>query len=347
MTVRVGIVGTGWVATARHVPSYRTHPQAEVAAVYDRNPDRARTVAADLRIPRWFADLDGFLAADLDVVSICTPPTVHAELARAALGAGRHVLAEKPMAMNRAEAESMAEAARTSGRLLCVAHNFLFSRAVATADRFLAGRPVRYAAGLQLSSLRRRLPSWYAELPGGLLQDECPHLLYTLARFLGPLELDHVRATTDPATGLPATAEILLQGRSGRGQVTMVFGTPVSEWHIGLVTADRVVDLDLFRDIAVRARSDRAHKPLDILRTSTRAVLDHARGFAGSGARYVSGRLFWGHDELIRRFVDAVLGRGPVPVPLDDALAVVRLTDAVLAGLGGSAGPAAQRQVGV
>jgi scyllo-inositol 2-dehydrogenase (NADP+) len=334
VTVRVGILGTGWVATARHIPSYRRHPDAEVVAVYDRRPERAEQTAAAQGVARWFADQDEFLDQDLDIVSICTPPMNHAELAVAALRRGRHVLTEKPMAMDAAEAGAMADAAAAAGRLLCVSHNFLFSRAVSKAERFLAGADVGYAAGLQLSSLRRRLPTWYHELPGGLLHDECPHLLYTLGHFLGPLELDHARATRDPATGLPATAEILLRGPAGLGQMTMVFDTPVSEWHVGLVAPDRVVDLDLFRDIAMCVRSDRAHKAGDVLRSSLAGVGGHVAGFATSGGRYVTGRLFWGHDELVRRFVEATLGRAEVPVPVADSLAVVRLTADIVEALG-------------
>ena len=334
MTVRVGILGTGWVATARHIPSYRRHPDAEVVAVYDRRPERAEQTAAAQGVPRWFGDLDEFLDHDLDVVSICTPPMNHAELAVAALGRGIHVLTEKPMAMDEAEARAMADAATAAGRLLCVSHNFLFSRAVTKAERFLGDAERHLRAGLQLSSLRRRLPTWYDELPGGLLQDECPHMLYTLGHFLGPLELDHARATWDPATGLPATAEILLRGPRGLGQVTMVFDTPISEWHVGLVSPERVVDLDLFRDIALCVRSDRAHKPADVLRSSLAGVGGHVAGFVTSGARYATGRLFYGHDELVRRFVEATQGRGEAPVPVADALAVVRLTTAIVEGLG-------------
>lgn len=337
-TVRVGILGTGWVATARHIPSYRRHPEVEVVAVYDRRPERAEQTAAAEGVPRWFADLDRFLDHDLDIVSICTPPMNHAELAIAALQRGRHVLTEKPMAMDEAEARAMAAAATAGGRLLCVSHNFLFSRAVTKAERFLAGADVTYAAGLQLSSLRRRLPTWYDQLPGGLLQDECPHMLYTLGHFLGPLELDHARATWDPGSGLPATAEILLRGPGGLGQVTMVFGTPVSEWHVGLVSAERVVDLDLFRDIAICVRSDKAHKAADVLRSSVAGVGGHVAGFVTSGARYATRRLYWGHDELVRRFVEATQGRGDVPVPVEDSLAVVRLTTAIVEGLGRPAG---------
>lgn len=335
MAVRVGVVGTGWVATARHIPSFRHHPDAEVVAVFDRQPDRARGVATQHGIARWVSTLDALLDQDLDIVTLCTPPWTHAELACTALERGVHVFTEKPMAMDEHEARSMVDAARGAGRLLCVSHNFLFSRAVAKADRVLGDEgPVSYAFALQLSSLQRRLPTWYAELPGGLLLDESPHMLYTLQHFLGPLELDSVRATWNPASGLPRTAEIQVRGPGATGQVTMLFETPVSEWHVGVVGARHCVDLDLFRDIAVAVRSDGSHLPRDILRTSSRAVLDHGAGFVASGARYAARRLFWGHDVIIGRFVDATLGRGPVPVSSEEALGVVRLTDAILDELG-------------
>lgn len=332
--VRVGVVGTGWSATVRHIPSYRRHPDAEVAVVFDRRPERARRVAEELSVPLAVSSLDEMFDRGVDVVSICTPPWTHAELASAALERGVHVFTEKPMAMDEGEATSMVEAARTAGRLLCVSHNFLFSRAVRRADRQLSDDRVGYAFGLQLSSLRRRLPDWYRELPGGLLLDESPHMLYTLQHFLGPLELEGTRASWDPESGLPRTAEIWVKGERGPGQVTMVFDTPLSEWHVGLVGRERAVDLDLFRDIAVSVSSDRGHGPADILRTSSRGIVDHTRGFVASGSRYAAGRLFWGHDVIIGRFVDAVLGRGPVPVPPEASVAVVRLTDAILGDLG-------------
>lgn len=328
------MVGTGWSATVRHIPSYRRHPEAEVAVVYDRRPERARAVAEQLSVPLAVSSLAELLDQDLDVVSICTPPWTHAEIAAAALERGVHVFTEKPMAMDEAEATSMVDAARRAGRLLCVSHNFLFSRAVQRADRALAHDGVGYAFGMQLSSLRRRLPVWYEELPGGLLLDESPHMLYTMQHFLGPLQLEGARATWDRESGLPRTADIWVKGASGPGQVSMVFDTPLSEWHVGLVGRERAVDLDLFRDIAVCVGSDGAHKPLDILRTSSRAVFDHSRGFVTSGARYAARQLFWGHDVIIGRFVDAVLGRCPVPVPPEESVAVVRLTDAILDELG-------------
>ena len=337
MSVRVGIAGTGWVGLARHLPSFRSHDRAEVVAVYDRDPARADEVARQRGVPFADADVDTFLGRGLDIVSIATPPWTHADLAARSLASGAHVFTEKPMAMDTTEAEAMVAAAEASDRLLCVSHNFLFSRAVREARTFLGGAPAIYAAGVQMSSLRRRLPTWYRELPGGLLFDEMPHLIYLLQGFLGPLRVEHVRRSE--AGSLDASAvEVLLAGVRGPGQLTMILDTPVSEWQIVLVTTRGVVALDLFRDIVVRIGPDREHKALDILRTSAKAVADHATGFVGSGARFVRGRLFWGHDVLIRSFVDAVIDGRPSPVTPEAALGVVRVADAILAGLEASNG---------
>jgi len=186
---------------------------------------------------------------------------------------------------------------------------------------------------VQLSSLRRRLPTWYEDLPGGLLFDEIPHMLYLLQHFLGPLDVDHVRSRRGLGGHQPGSVEVLVTGERGPGQIAMVFDAPVSEWQVVLTSPAGVVALDLFRDIAVRVPPDGAHKPLDILQTSARALADHATGFVASGARYAMGQISWGHDALIGRFVDATLGRGPVPVRADEALGVVRVTDRILAEL--------------
>ena len=330
-STRVGVVGAGWVATARHIPSYRGVDDVEVVALYDRARDRAERVAREHRIPAAFSELDAFLDAELDVVSICTPPWTHAELASQALDAGAHVLTEKPMAMDTQEAKSMVAAAQRAGRSLCVSHNFLFSRSVRRADRLVpALGPIGYVLGLQMSNPQRRLPNWYRQLPGGLLFDEAPHMLYTLQHFLGSVAVEDVRARPSDGAASPSIVEVRFRGAQGIGQVTMLFEAPLSEWHIGLVGQQGVADLDLFRDIVVSVADDHRHKPLDILRTSAAAMWGHARGFATSGVRYASRRQFWGHDELIRRFVATTRTGSPPPVDPKDSVGVVSMMDEIL-----------------
>jgi predicted dehydrogenase len=328
-------MGTGWVATARHIPAFRSHPDVEITSVFDRKIEKAEATAKRFHVPHWSASEREFLDQELDVVTICTPPWTHAELACAAFDRGLHVFTEKPMAMNVADAEAMLAAADRAQRLLCVSHNFLFSRSVAQADRLLNGdsSSLQYGFGMQLSSSMRRLPDWYQKLPGGLFLDESPHMIYTLQHFLGELQLESCRATWNSTTRLPKSIDIQLRGVRATGQLNMLFEAPVSEWHVGLVSRTRAMDLDLFRDIIVSVKSDGGHKPADILRTSFRAIRDHVAGFVQSGARYSTHRLYWGHDVIIRKFIDATLGRGPVPVDPKESVGVVRLTDEILVAL--------------
>lgn len=329
--VRVGLAGAGWVMTARHLPAFLAHPQTEVVAVYDRQLARAEALARRAgRDVRAHSDLDAFLDEGLDAVSVATSPWSHRDIAVAALDRGAHVFTEKPMAMNSEQAQDMVAAATAADRVLCVSHNFLFSRSVQRADSLTAGAPVDYVSGVQLSSEGRRLPTWYRGLPGGLMFDEAPHMLYCMNHYLGgSLRLDHARGTF-AEDGHPRTVELLLRGRTGIGQITMVFCAAVSEWHLNLSTPTGVVSLDLFRDIAMRLGPDGHHGALDIARTSAGAVAGHLGGFARSGARLLTGRQHWGHDVVIGRFVDATLGRCPSPVRLEDAVDVVSITDSIL-----------------
>lgn len=112
MPVRIGVLGAGWVAQDRYFPSFRLDKRAELSAVYDQDRDNAAGVAARYGIPVATDSLSDFFAADLDAVAICTSPWSHSELAIEALDCGLHVLTEKPMAMNAAEAYLMAEASR-------------------------------------------------------------------------------------------------------------------------------------------------------------------------------------------------------------------------------------------
>ena len=328
---RAAVLGAGWVANARYLPVLRRSKGVETVAVFDRNPDRASQTAMAFGVEHAGDDLDAVFDLQPDVVFVCSSPWSHAELSVAALDRGCHVLTEKPMAMNSAEARLMAERAEGANKLLCVSHNFLFSRAVRKADRAVegSGAPL-YIIGQQLSSNRRRLPAWHDQLPGGLLFDEIPHLLYVTRHYLGDLGLDNVRVTRSQSATI---TELQLSGKQAPAQITVVSGSPVSEWHVSLVGEDGVIDLDLFRDIAVRIPSDGAHRATDILKTSARATLGHLGGFAASGARLAGRRLFWGHDVLIERFLQAVAEGGTSPVAVADALSVVALTDDILAAL--------------
>jgi predicted dehydrogenase len=124
--LRVGVVGLG--IGRMHIEGWRQHAQVDVVAVADADPARLAQVGEQFGIRRRHADLSDMLASTpLDVVSICTPNQSHCELALQALASGCHVLCEKPMAMNAAEAAQMLAAAERAGRRLMINFSYRFS----------------------------------------------------------------------------------------------------------------------------------------------------------------------------------------------------------------------------
>lgn len=124
--IRVAVVGTGrW--GINHVRAFARSPLGRVEVVCDPSEaalERARVLAPEARLTRSFEAV--LAAADVDAVVLATPAKVHAEMAVAALAAGKHVLVEKPLALRVADAERAVAAAEEAGRILMVGHLMLF-----------------------------------------------------------------------------------------------------------------------------------------------------------------------------------------------------------------------------
>jgi predicted dehydrogenase len=121
--LRVGVVGVGFGATV-HVPGFQSEGW-DVRAVWGRTASRAREAAERLGVPEVVEDWRALVTRDdLDAVAIATPPGTHLEMVTAALEAGKHVLCEKPFALNAGEAEQMRALTERTGRTAMVAHEF-------------------------------------------------------------------------------------------------------------------------------------------------------------------------------------------------------------------------------
>ena len=104
--IRVGIIGVGWGSIVQ-TPAFRAVPEFEVAALCSRQPERVEAAAAQLGIDSTSTDWREFVARDdLDLISVCTPVKLHAEQTIAAVEAGKHVLCEKPVAVDANDAQA-------------------------------------------------------------------------------------------------------------------------------------------------------------------------------------------------------------------------------------------------
>ncbi len=120
--VQIGVIGGGF--GIQHLQGYGATENAEVAAFCQRTRDKAEALAGEFGVPHVYTDYRGLLAHEgLDAVSIVAPPHVHAEIVAAAVREGLHLLCEKPLAMNAAEAEAMLKQAEAAGCVHMTAFN--------------------------------------------------------------------------------------------------------------------------------------------------------------------------------------------------------------------------------
>jgi predicted dehydrogenase len=114
--LRAAIVGAGFIG-AVHARSAKL-AGATVAGVSASSAERSREAAARLGAARAYESAEALVAApDVDVVHLCTPNHLHAPLAKAALAAGKHVICEKPLALDAAEAAELGRTAEAAGRV--------------------------------------------------------------------------------------------------------------------------------------------------------------------------------------------------------------------------------------
>ena len=122
-TRKIGIIGVGFGAQV-HVPGFRSEGW-EVAAICSRTREKAQKAAAEAAIDDAYTDpMDVIRRDDLTAVSIIAPPGAHHALSIAALKAGKHVLCEKPFALDARQAKEMLDVAEKSRRTAMVAHEF-------------------------------------------------------------------------------------------------------------------------------------------------------------------------------------------------------------------------------
>ena len=163
--VRVGIVGTGLVATP-HLKGYLSHPRVEVIAVCDQEAARARTFAARHGIPEVFSSYEGMLAeSSINTVDIATPTFLHAPMTQRAAESGKHVHCEKPFCRSIAEGIRACEAARRSDVKLLVGETYAFLSSHVKARELIdageIGRPlqIRQRHGAWVARREARIPT--------------------------------------------------------------------------------------------------------------------------------------------------------------------------------------------
>ena len=193
MAVRFGVIGVGAGVFGMHQPALAANA-VEVIGVSDVNPDAARDRAEELGCP-YFVDHRELLERTRpDAVAVLAPHPFHAAITVDCLDAGAHVLAEKPIAVEVAEADRMIEAAQRNQRLLAVNLQHRTRSEVRTARRLIAEGHLGELQRVQLTAIWTR-PVYYYRMGGwrgtwrgeggGILMNQSPHNLDLVCHLAG------------------------------------------------------------------------------------------------------------------------------------------------------------------
>ena len=272
---RVVVFGTGF-GCFTHVGALRS-AGFEVCAVVGRDPVKTQRRAELFDVPLALTSLTEALALpDVTAVTIATPPNTHAEIAHAALAAGKHLICEKPFARDVAEGEALCAAAESAAVVALVGTEFRFDAGQAMLARTVAsgviGEPRLATVLLHVGVLADRsaeLPAWWAdaEQGGGWLGAHGSQVIDQVRFTLG--EFDAVSASLVNVAGRAASADdgFIVQFRLSNGCVgtlqstcsdrsppmieTRVAGTEGAAWIKGLGSEVFIADAGGTRGVPV------------------------------------------------------------------------------------------------
>ena len=235
--LRGAFIGFGNVAANGHLPGWQARADAEIVAATDATASRREIFLAACPGGRWFENAEAWLASGgLDFVDICTPPGSHAALILHALGAGLHVLCEKPLVTQAQDA--LALAAARGGRVLHTVHNWLEAPICRRISALIVEGAVGPVHNVEWQTLRTQpavavavkgAENWRldpAMAGGGILFDHGWHALYCVLRWAGSrpgglaAKLETRRFHEWP---LEDTATVDLDFASGRGRIFLTW----------------------------------------------------------------------------------------------------------------------------
>ena len=335
--LRVGLIGSGFIARKKHLPAWKKSTgKADLVALCDTNISQAEALAREHSIPKVYADFQQMIVEQrLDAVDICTPPQTHADMAVRALQSGAHVLVEKPMAVSTNECDRIIDAARKSGRRICVSHSDLFYPSFLKARSLVKDGAIGKLRGMRIflstpvDYITSNRDHWAHRLPGGVLGETGPHVIYMTLAFINPISRVRVEARKQLAEFPWSPYEdyrLDLAGEEATCSVVLTYATTrwAAQLDIWGSTGHMKFDLET-QSLILHGRSDL--KPPTLGMSAVREACQELVGMFGTTLSYITGGLVTTHERLVVDFIRSIREDIPVPVPPEDGREAVRVMD--------------------
>ncbi len=308
--VAVGIIGAGFIGGV-HAGILSKDPRVNIAVIHDADSGRASALAA-LYGATAAASLED-VWRNCDAVYICAPNVRHAELALAAIAAGKHVMCEKPMTTTLADAKRVAEAAAASRTVFQVGQNRRFAPSYAVVRSAIRGDVQPLAAQIKMNRGELEVPPWTADasVTGGFLFETPVHVIDLGNYLFGPLATVYARATRKIYPQEDSFAAVLSY-RSGIDAT--------------LTTCAFTGWLFPFEQVEIYGKHA-------TIRTMEMERVEISKGLGAVTTEHSFVQLprdeRWGYVEEDRLFVDAVTQNKPPLVTAEDGFRTVEAIDAI------------------
>ncbi len=342
-TLKVGVIGVGGISHL-HLGAYQKNEQAELVAIADISEANLASVGEQYDIPEAgrFTDYKKMVKMKgLDAVSICTPNWLHAPVAIAALKAGKHVLTEKPMAMNAVEGQKMIDAAKAKNLKLHVGHNHRFDAESVFAKELITSGKLGDIYYARVQAVRRRgCPSWgvFGQLDkqgGGAMSDIGVHMIDLTMHLMGHPKPVSVSGGSYRTIGNKP-------GHVGMFGVTDHKTYTVEDMAVGFVRFDNGATMMIETSFNANLNEDKFGTHLvgdkggvqvyplvvqmelngHLTDCTPQYVSAHPMPYPAAGGC---------HHKSIYGFVDAVLTGKPTPIPGDQVILTLKIIDGLYA----------------
>lgn len=335
--IRFGFIGAGNIAESS-IPAIHSHPNARVIALQDLHLERAQHVGELFGIDKFYATpQELFSNPDIDAVYVAVPNKFHVPLAIEALRAGKHVILEKPFAMNYAEALQATEVARETGKILTLGMNQRFTPLAQHMHVLAQNNHFGEIYHAKAYWLRRsgipRLGTWFGnrELAGGgCLYDIGVHLLDLCLYITGNFKPVSVSGVTYTKFGNRGKGE----GGWGRSQKADI-PFDVEDFASGLIRFENGFTISL--DVSWAAHMETSTKAdIQLFGTEAGAAVLEGKIFSQDHEtqEYITretilGPLPFPHNNRFHNFINHLLGTEELCVTLEQALVVQHILDGI------------------